>query len=96
MFPKTKKLSILKCECNLLDSLDLSKNPAIRYVKCYGNRIKDEALTQMMESLPQDIIIEFDNHMLNNSTHCLTTGFTKACENNTRFVGAYTVITLTF
>ncbi len=34
--------------------------------------------------------------MLNNSTHCLTTGFTKACENNTRFVGAYTVITLTF
>ncbi len=25
--------------------------------------------------------------MLNNSTHCLTTGFTKACENNTRFVG---------
>ena len=57
---KNKKLSILKCECNLLDSLDLSKNPAIRYVKCYGNRIKDEALTQMMEYLPQDIIIEFD------------------------------------
>lgn len=57
---KNKKLSILKCECNLLESLDLSKNPAIRYVKCYGNRIKGEALTKMMDSLPQDIIIEFD------------------------------------
>lgn len=57
---KSKKLSILKCECNLIESLDLSQNPAIRYVKCYGNRIKGDALTQMMESLPQDIIIEFE------------------------------------
>lgn len=81
---KNKKLSILSCECNLLESLDLSQNPAIEYVNCYGNRIKGQAMTQMMESLPQrtredyGTIIVYDESYAEEFNVCLTTDVTIA------------------
>lgn len=84
MSPKNKKLSILSCECNLLESLDLGQNPVIEYVNCYGNRIKGQAMTQMMESLPQrtrqdyGTIIVFDESYAEEFNVCLTTDATIA------------------
>lgn len=53
------KLQTLSCECNLIESLDLSKCTAIDFVNCYGNRIKGQAMTSMIESLPVRTKAEF-------------------------------------
>ena len=42
----------LKCYDNQLTNLDVSKNPALTTLVCYKNRINGEAMTQLVNSLP--------------------------------------------
>lgn len=46
------KLTILSCFANRLTSLDLSYNPLLNRIELWGNQINDDAMTQLVASLP--------------------------------------------
>jgi Leucine-rich repeat (LRR) protein len=50
---KNTKLVGLDCSNNRLTALNLSNNTVLSEVLCYGNDIKDEAMTNLINSLPQ-------------------------------------------
>ena len=47
-------LRILECLYNKLTALDVSKNTELRYLYCYKNNIKGEAMTELINSLPEN------------------------------------------
>lgn len=47
------QLTTLSCECNLIKTLDLANCPQIDFINCYGNQIKDDGMTDMINSLPR-------------------------------------------
>ncbi len=49
---KNTALYWLNCSSNQLTSLDVSKNTALEYFFCYSNRINGEAMTKLVNSLP--------------------------------------------
>lgn len=50
---KNTKLRYLLCQGNMLTSLDLSANTALLKLTCYGNSIKGDAMTALINSLPE-------------------------------------------
>ena len=49
---KNTALTWLECNGNELTSLDVSKNTALTWLECYNNRINGEAMTKLVNSLP--------------------------------------------
>ena len=45
-------LTVLKCNSNSLTTLDVSKNTALTTLLCYGNGIRGEGMTTLVNSLP--------------------------------------------
>ncbi len=48
-------LTTLYCHNNQLTTLDVSKNTALSWLECYGNNINGEAMTALINSLPNNI-----------------------------------------
>ncbi len=53
-----EKLVFLDCRTNLLQELSFLHNKAMQVLLCSGNRIKDEAMTRMIRSLPDRSVQE--------------------------------------
>ncbi len=47
-----QELNVLEYHNNQLTNLDISHNKKLKYLKCYGNQIKGEAMTQLVNNLP--------------------------------------------
>ncbi len=47
-----KKLKFLECDDNQLTRLDVSHNGELQGLACYGNQIKGEAMTELVNGLP--------------------------------------------